>query len=248
MTLPSTPAQTQLAQTQLPRRDNRATFDRLFAEGAEAVLSGEHGIELPPEQGGRRYGVSAVLRPDPAAAAAIEVVAREAAAVAGPGHWLTGAAHSSHLTMRAREWPRAERVVDGDPCVERYAAALRTAMTGIGPLEFTVVGLTLTRLSVMACALPAGDGPDLLSAAYTEALGPDAWLENDLGFHRSIWYLNLLHFAAPIRQPRALVDWVAERRTGTPITVRVPEIQIAAWRFTGAGMTPVRLAAVAPAG
>ncbi|NUR63616.1 MAG: hypothetical protein HOV87_33890 [Catenulispora sp.] len=233
------------APTPVPRRDDYATFDQLFAKGASAVLGGEHGIEVPPEQGGRRYGVSAVLRPDPQAAAAIEAVARDAAAVAGAGHWLTGAADSSHLTMRALEWPRGEQVGSEDPCVERYVAALRTALVGIGPLEFTVTGLTLTTLSVMACALPVGDAPDRLSAAFAEALGPDAWFEHDLGFHRGIWYLNVLHFAAPIRQPRALVDWVAERRTGTPVPVRVPEVEIVAWRFTGAGMTPVRLAAVA---
>lgn len=228
----------------IPRRDNHETFDQLFAEGAAAVLAGEHRIEVPPEGGGRRYGVSAVLRPDPGSAAALEVVAREAAAVAGDGHWLTGAVRSSHLTMRALEWPRDEQVPSGDPCVARYVAALRTAVRDVGPLAFTVTGLTLTTVSVMACALPVDDAPDRLSAAYAEALGPDAWLERDLGFHRSIWHLNVLHFAAPVQHPRALVDWVADRRTCTPIPVRVAEIEIAAWRFVGDGMTPVRLAAV----
>ncbi|NUR31469.1 MAG: hypothetical protein HOV83_37465, partial [Catenulispora sp.] len=55
----------------IPRRTNQATFDQLFAEGAEAVLTGTHGIEVPPEHGGRRWGVSALLRPDATAAAAL---------------------------------------------------------------------------------------------------------------------------------------------------------------------------------
>ena len=224
----------------VPRRTNRATFDQLFTEGAAALADGSHGIQVVPAEGDRRWGVSALLRPDPGAAASLETLAREAAAVAGDGHWLTGAARNSHLTMRALEHPRAD-IRDDDPCVARYAKALRTAAAGIRPLTFDVIGLTLTPLSVMACALPADDAADRLSAAYTAALGPDAWLEK--GFRREIWYLNILHFAAPVPEPQALIGWVAERRLWAPIPLCVTEVEIATWRFTGTGMTPQRLAA-----
>jgi hypothetical protein len=186
--------------------------------------------------------VSALLRPNPEAAASLEVMARDAKAVAGDGHWLTGAAQSSHLTVRALERPR-EGIRDDDPCVARYAAALSTAAAGVGPLTFDVIGLTLTRLSVMACALPIGDAPDRLSAAYAAALGADAWLEKE--FRRDIWYLNLVHFAAPICDPQALIDWVVDRRETPAIRLRVTEVELAAWYFTSAGTTPRRLAAAA---
>src|SRR4051794_15783330 len=99
----------------MPHRTNHATFDQLFAEGAEAVLSGAHGIEVTPPDGGRRWGVSVLLRPEAEAALALAALAGEAAAMAGDGHWLTGAAHSSHLTVRALEWPRPGEVPVGDP-------------------------------------------------------------------------------------------------------------------------------------
>jgi hypothetical protein len=203
-------------------------------------MSGSHGIEVSPAEGGRRWGVSVLLRPDRTAAASLEVLAREAAAVAGDGHWLTGAAHSSHLTMRALERPR-DGIPDDDACVARYAAALRSAVVDVGPLTFDVIGLTLTRLSVMACAFPIGDAPDRLAAAYAAALGPDAWFEKD--FRRDIWYLNLVHFAAPVGNPQALIDWVADRREVPPIRLRVTEVEVATWCFTGAGAVPRRLAA-----
>jgi hypothetical protein len=225
-----------------PRRTHRATFDQLFAEGAAAVAAGSHGRQEVPGAGGTRWGVSALLRPDPEPAASLEVLTREAAAVAGDGHWLTGSAATSHLTVRAMEHPRDD-IRDDDPRVARYAAALGAAVVGVGPLRFDVVGLTLTPLSVMACALPVGDAPDRLSAGYAEALGPDAWLEK--GFRRDIWYLNILHFAAPVRDPQALIGWVADRRALPPIPIRVTEVEIATWQFTGTGMAPLRLAASA---
>jgi hypothetical protein len=224
----------------LPRRTNRAIFDQLFTEGAAALAAGSHGLQEVPAEGGTRWGVSVLLRPDPGAAAALETLARDSAAVAGDGHWLTGSMANSHLTMRALEYPRDD-IRDDDPCIARYADALRTAVAGVGPLSFEVIGLTLTPLSVMACVLPVGEVPDRLSAAYADALGPDAWLERE--FRREIWYLNILHFAAPVPDPRALIDWVAERREVTPIPVRVTEIEIATWQFTGSGMAPRRLAA-----
>jgi hypothetical protein len=231
---------TEPASEPLPRRTNRATFDQLFAEGAEALADGSHGIQAVPAEGDRRWGVSALLRPDPRAAAALEALTCEAAAVAGDGHWLTGAMDNSHLTMRALEYPRDD-IGDDDPCVARYADALHAAVVGVRPLTFEVIGLTLTRLSVMACAMPVDEAADRLSAAYAQALGPDAWLEKE--FHREIWYLNLVHFAASIRDPCSLIGWVAERRRVSPIRLRVTEVEIATWRFTGTGMTPRRLAA-----
>ncbi|MBS2546513.1 hypothetical protein KGQ19_06510 [Catenulispora sp. NL8] len=226
----------------MPCRTDRAPFDRLFAEGAAAVADGSHRIEVPPGGGSRRWGVSALLRPDPGAEASLAELAREAAVVAGDGHWLTGAVGNSHLTMRALEYPRAD-IRDDDPCVARYAKALSVASAGVPPLAFDIFGLTLTPLSVMACALPVDDAPDRLSAAYAAALGDDAWLEDGIGLKRDIWYLNILHFAAPVGDPRALIDWVADRRDLTPIPLRATEVEIATWRFTGSAMKPLRLAA-----
>ncbi|MEY9858912.1 hypothetical protein ABH935_004535 [Catenulispora sp. GAS73] len=228
------------AREPLLRGTDGATFDRLFAEGAEALATGSYGIQVVPAEGDRRWGVSALLRPDSRAAASVETLTCEAVAVAGDGHWLTGAVGNSHLTMRALEYPRDD-VEDDDPSVARYADALRAASVGVRPLTFEVTGLTLTRLSVMACARPVDEAADRLSAAYAQALGPDAWLEKE--FHREIWYLNLVHFAAAIRDPHRLIRWVAERRRVAPIRLRVTEVEIASWLFTGTGMTPRRLAA-----
>jgi hypothetical protein len=141
------------------------------------------------------------------AATSLAALTGEAAA-AGHGHWLTGAADSSHLTMRTLERPHGAMPAD-DPCLARSSEGVA----------------------------------DRLSAAYAAALGPDAWFEN--GFRRDIWYLNILHFAAPVLDPRALIGWVAERRESVPIPVRVTEVEIAEWRFTGTGMAPRRLAASA---
>ncbi|MEV4351002.1 hypothetical protein AB0J83_41625 [Actinoplanes sp. NPDC049596] len=114
-------------------------------------------------------------------------------------------------------------------------------MEGIGPLTFTVVGLTLTPGSVMACAVPADDGPDRLADAYGKALGADGWHENE--FDREFWYLNLVHFAEVVRDPDRLIAWVADRRDREISTVVVNEVQLARWWFSGEGMRPCPVAA-----
>jgi hypothetical protein len=76
----------------LPHRTNSSPFDQLFAEGSAAVAAGAHGIQVAPPGDGRRWGVSALLHPDPEAAALLETLALRAATVAGDDHWLTGAA------------------------------------------------------------------------------------------------------------------------------------------------------------
>jgi hypothetical protein len=66
--------------------------------------------------------------------------------------------------------PYRSSVPSADPLVARYSAALRTAVNGTGLLRFSVTGLTLTPVCVMACAIPADKGADDLVEAYGRAL------------------------------------------------------------------------------
>lgn len=221
----------------------RRTFDDLFAEGRRGLLNGTHKRQSPPSEGASRWGVGAVLRPDPAAADAVEKVAKAAAAFVGDSHWLAGATASSHLTLRGRMEPYRSAVPAGDPLVDRYVAALRTAATRCGPLRFTVTGLTLTPVSVMACAAPADTAANDLASAFSAALGGLGC--GNSGAEPSIWYLNLVYYTGPVRSPRALIDWVQERRQTWITDIVVTSIQLVHWQHTAAGMRPTPLASVA---
>lgn len=183
-------------------------FDRLFLQAEPLVMKQQHKRETPPVNGGR-WPVSVVLFPDPAAALALHKVMDEALQLAGPGHFQTGLAGSSHFTVRVLEYYRDE-VGPDDAAVVRYRRALQLAASRCGPVALNVTGLTLTLGSVMACAVPVDDGADQFMDTLKEELGQDAWLE--AGFRRDIWYLNLLHFANDITCPDRLIEWVKARR------------------------------------
>jgi len=220
-----------------------ARFERLFAEGREALLAGTHRVESPPADGQARWGIGAALRPDPAAAAVIEDCARQAAAVIGGSPWLAGATQSSHLTLRAGLEPYRSCVPDGDRQTARYAAALRHATRGAAPLRFAVTGLTLTPVSVMACAAPAGSAAGELAAAFGAAL-PALNGQAAPGRTPDFWYLNLAYFTGPVRQPGRLIDWVAARRSVWLTSITVTEVQLMRWRHTRTGMVPVPLCSI----
>jgi hypothetical protein len=216
------------------------TFDRLFAEGSRALLTGTHKVESAPAEGRPRWGIGVVLRPDPVAAHAIEQAAIEAAAVAGGEHWLAGAARSSHLTLRRGLEPYRSLVPLGDPRVARYAAAMRTAVGGVRSLRFAVTGLTLTPISVMACAAAADAAPDNLAQDLTAALSAEGC--GYAGRAPDVWYVNLVYFTGPVRDPHGLVEWVAARRVAKVTDLLVEDIQLVRWRHIGDGMIPVVLA------
>ena len=226
-----------------PRTTDQAAFDQLFTDGRKALLNGTHRCQERPVDDSPRWGISALMRPDPSAAEVLDQITHLATAAAGGAHWTTGAAVSSHLTLRSLEPFRSHVPVD-DPLVERYAVALRAAAARIGPIRFAVTGLTLTPQSVMACAMPADSAADDLAAAYADALGSDGWHEGE--FKRDFWYLNLVHFAEPIARPGELVDFVAERRTAKLADLLVAEIQISQWCHAGTGMLPITRACVTP--
>ena len=181
-------------------------FDELFEEAVPRLLAGTHQRDVPPVEGGR-WPVSVVLLPDDGLAGRLHALTLEAAAVAGPGHWHTGAADASHFTVRALEGYRSGVGCD-DPLVQRCSRAMQRAAARCGPVTVEVTGLTLTPASVMATA-ETRDGWRFMEVLAQE-LGEDGWFE--AGFVRNIWYLNLLHFTSDLPAPAALVDWVAARR------------------------------------
>lgn len=121
---------------------------------------------------------------------------------------------------------------------------LRTAVSGTGPVRFAVTGLTLTPMSVMACAIPADTAAADLASAFGVALAagglPDAGVTPD------IWYVNLVYFTGPLRDARNLIGWVEARREIKVTDVLVTDIQLTRWRHTRTGMMPVVLASAAP--
>lgn len=184
-------------------------YDELFLLGREAVLAGRPELNAPPVDGGGRWGMSVILRPEADVAARLGALTAEALPLAGPGQWPTGSPDTVHFTLRSLADYRAE-VPDGDPLAARCLAALRTAAAAVDPIRIALTGLSLTPTSVMLRTEPDGDGFDRLDAAFGAALGPDGARER--GIRRTIRHANLVHFAAPVARPRALVDWVADRR------------------------------------
>lgn len=215
-------------------------FDRLFLRGRDAVLAGTHEICEPPLDGQPRFGISIIVRPDPAIAAVLATVTADVMAISGSAHWPTGAAVASHFTIRSLE-PHREPIADDDAAVRRYADALaRTSARRPGPIRFAMTGLTLTPTSVMYCAEPLDDAAGVLVAVLDDELGADCWFEADVT--RDIWYANVVHFAGPIADPTGLVDWVASHRGHRIGETKIAEIELVRWAYDGRQAVPVTLA------
>jgi hypothetical protein len=180
-------------------------FDQLFALGRDALLAGTHSCESAPVDGGARYGLSVILRPDPDAAERLAQVGAEAAAYAGNGHWPSGEKDLVHFTVRSLEAHRV-RIPADDPLVARSTAAMRKA--ACGPIRMRLTGLTLTAVSVMVCAQPLDGAAERFAAELGREVGEAATYDGG----RDIWYTNVLHFAGPVADPEGLVSWVAQRR------------------------------------
>ncbi|MBU2666280.1 hypothetical protein KOI35_22515 [Actinoplanes bogorensis] len=214
---------------------HRDRFDQLFDNGRTAVLSGQHQRDIPPYDGSERWGISVIFRPDDDAVARLDAVTRQAMAVAGPGHWPTGNERALHITVRALESHRTG-VAPDDPAVARYGRALRRAAREARPARFGITGLTLTPGGVMACLRPDDDAADSFAARIADELGADAAYE--AGFHRDIWYSTLVHFAGPLADPPALVDFVAAARSHHLGPVRSDAAEVIHWRYDGRQTVP----------
>lgn len=220
-------------------------IERFHARGRDAVVAGEEVYDRPPSVDSPRWGVSAILRPDDAAAEALARLTGALSAVAGEAHWPTGRLGSSHLTVRDLERYR-DPVPADDPLLGRYNAAVARAAKRSGPLTFTLTGLVLTPGGVLMVAEPTDPAPAQLRATLARELGADGCYQH-AGYRRDLWWSTLLHFAEPLTDGAALVDWVEARRTldpaGQPGVFRARTIDLVRYEYDGAGTVPVTLAA-----
>jgi hypothetical protein len=216
--------------------------DGIHQRGRAAVLAGRELLDVPPGPGSTRWGLSLDVRLDPAAEQHLDALATEASAPAGPGQWLTGARGSSHLTVTYLE--RAWREVGpDDEAVLRYAALAAALAAGTPPLRWRVTGLSLADRGVLAIAEPVDAGPGAFRAAVLEHLG-GLGAEED-GYRGSSWWATLVHFAAPVADPAALVDWVDARLSLPPVLATAERVEVVRYAYDGVRTAPVALSEAA---
>ena len=215
-----------------------ASPDTIHQRGRDAVLGGRELLDEPPAPGGTRWGLSLVARPDEAAAVRLAELADEAAALAGPGQWLTGGRGSAHLTVTYLE--RVHRDVDpDDPAVGRCAAQVAEVAARTAPLRWEVRSLALADRGVLALATPQG-GADDFRARVLARLGG---LGTEEGYYRqSVWWSTLLHFAAPVADRSGLVAWVDARDSIPPVPVTARAVDVVRYAHDGVRTVPVTLA------
>lgn len=203
-------------------------FDALFDRGSADVLARRHREDEPPGDGGR-WPVSVVCVPEPAVRRRLERWMARAVELAGPGHFLTGRADASHVTVRALETYR-EAARPDEPDARAWASAMRSAAAVTPPLRLELTGVTLTSGSVMVQLEPVDDAPWVFMETLRSELGSHAWFE-DRGAPRDIWYANVLHLAAPVADPEGLVAWVGAHRSVPREPVVLDTVSLVRYRY-----------------
>jgi hypothetical protein len=213
--------------------------ETIHERGRRALLDGRERLDVPPEPGGTRWGLSVVVRPDDEAARQLAGLAAEAAGFAGPGQWLTGGLGTSHLTVTYLE-PVHRQVGEDDPDVRRYAELVGRLTSAAPPLRWRLTGVALADRGVLALAEPLDAGPDDLRAAVISELG-------DLGrteayYRRSVWWSSLVHFAAPVADRAGLAAWADARATRTFGVLTARAVEVVRYAFDGERTVPVPMA------
>ena len=201
-----------------------------------APRRGEYTMDTPPVDGGPRWGCSAVLRPTGPLVDDAVKLGETAAAVAGPGHWVHGPG-TLHTTLRAFERHSTRDMTD-DPRVAGYVAALTEACHGFGPIDPELRGLVPHRGGVMLLGHCGDDALPRLRRRLLAALADRDIVDHEGDMVRDLWYLNLLHYAAPVADPRALADRGeanADRHVGT---ARYRAVDIVRWWLVDKRMRP----------
>ncbi|MBE1565183.1 hypothetical protein [Nonomuraea africana] len=210
-------------------------FMDFCAAGRAALLEGRATFDRPPVEGATRWGAAAVLRPEGEVLDRLAELAAEAGPVVGAGHWVHDRA-ALHLTLRSLEPYRQVVRERGD-----YGAALAAAAEGLPPVRVELRGVAAHRGGMLVWGAPADVTLVTLQKRFAHELGAASAFES---WERDIWYVSVVHFAAPVAAPEEIVAWCGERvglRVGLAELTRAEIVQFA---HTGAGMRLVPLEGV----
>lgn len=196
------------------------------APGRARFLAGELAPESPLVEGGR-WGIGAVLRPTGLVGELLAGLARDAGAVAGPGHWVHGedVLHATILTIESHR----VSVPAEDPRVLTYARALADATAGVSRFRMRVHGLSPHPGGVAAAASPCDRTPDAVRRRLSEAV--------QATHSPRTWYLNLVHFAAEVLDRHKLAAWCDEQSREPIGTMEVTVAELVRWRWAGSDVS-----------
>lgn len=201
-----------------------------FYDRAQAQLrAGDVSFDAPPVDGGARWGISVVLRPDPKNAERLAALARQTAAAIGPGHWVHQA-HTLHTTLRALE-PHSTRDLQGDVRLADYVAAVDQAAAGREPVTLRLRGLAPHSGGVMVLGHDRDSALPQLRRRLVTALDQRDVEHYETTFTRNLWYVSLLQFGAPVADPTALAEWGVPRRDMAIGDVVYDSLEICRWRL-----------------
>ena len=173
------------------------------------------------------------MRPTLRAMARLERLASDVATVVGTGHWVHDV-RSLHLTARVLERPSREGPTDDR--IAAYASAMDDAAGGMNPFDVEYRGVAAHSGGVLALAHWTPEGPPLLYDRLAIALAERGMVDRDSGRNRDLWYTGLLHFAAPVTQVSALLEWTELRRDLSIGGNRCDRIELIKWNYTGSGL------------
>ncbi|MGP3964345.1 2'-5' RNA ligase family protein [Nonomuraea sp. 3N208] len=177
-------------------------FAEFRTRGRAALLSGRATHDLPMVEGARRWGAAVVLRPE---GEIVDRLTDLAATIQAPGHWVHGG-RTLHVTLRSLE-PYRDRIPADDPLRRTYARALTEAATGLPPAKVRLKGVSPHRGGVLAYGHPEDDTLATLWKRFAHAMESRGVRDLEHGRIRDRWYVSLVHFAGPLRNPREIVEW-----------------------------------------
>ena len=182
-----------------------------------------------PSEGGRNWGVSAIVRPTEPVLNRLEDAAKEVSELTGPEHAIYDASNL-HITLRTLETYRSH-VTEKDLLIRQYAGILKEIAHQSGPIRISYRGLTATRTSIIAQGWPLDDTFQTLRERFHKQLartglsdGPES---NSI---RQIAHTSLVVFGGSISSPGSLVDYIEANRTTNYGPTEITKIEIVKYK------------------
>lgn len=184
-------------------------YAHLWGRSRERLRAGTPAVEPPPHEGGDRWGLSVIFRPDDAVGRRLAEAATELRSHAGSGHAYYGT-ETLHTTVMTVDTYRVH--LDANRHVAPYVRLMQNAAEGIPRFRHEYRGLTASASTILAQGFPVGDALSDIRTALCGLLSPGTKESRQEARVRTFAHASLCVFSGPIVAAEGLVSYIENHR------------------------------------
>ena len=209
------------------RQSLKDAYSKIWHDSKTSIESNKAGKDAAPEEGGSRWGVSLIFRPDRKTSQALANACEAMRQYVGSESIVYTPANF-HTTVMSIGYFRAD--YSNDETFPLILSAVNESLKNVSEFSHEICGLTASTTAVLAQGFPAGDTLSRIRELLTNEMLKTGlnWPEKTKA--RTFSHVSLAVFGGPLTDGRGLFQYIEKNRSRDYGVSTIPQLEMVTYQ------------------